>query len=337
MDDQTTDAALAGIAGKTITGVSVAARVRLAAHALNNEGSRNNALIPRQVDVVQGDDVIQTNAISGDSLKHTFVDHLRRVAQDGRLRDAGVPVCSACAQGDPNRLNAVPEFQQIAKSKVSNEEVIRELIQRCVIDDVAGLLITQGNRNAPRRSAAQFGWELGVPDRVRTGRYMHLKLVAGSPSAESTDGSNLGQNLFTRPASSGDYAFVAQLDLARIGVNDITWRPAIPEDARQHRQAAALEALYLTLANHEGAQCNTQLPHLAAASGAVGISTSSLPPVLFSPLAEDFVAQMGAIANAFGRLGRDLYVIPFATVAELGQILAVLTGRVRPPELSVAE
>ncbi len=337
MDNQSTEAILAALTEPTITGVSVAARVRLAAHALNNEGSRNNALIPRQVDVVQGDDVVQTNAISGDSLKHTFVDHLRRVAQDGQGGDAGLPICSACAQGNPNRLNAVAEFQQIAKSKVGNEEVIRELIQRCVIDDVAGLLITQGNRNAPRRTAAQFGWELGVPDRVRTGRYMHLKLVPGAPAAESTDGSNLGQNLFTRPASSGDYAFVAQLDLARIGVNDITWQPVLSEDARRQRQAAALEALYLTVANHEGAQRNTQLPHLSAASGAVGVSTSSLPPVLFSPLAEDFVEQMHAIANAFGRLGRDLFVIPFDTVAELGQILSVLSGRVRPPELSVAE
>lgn len=342
MDDQTTDAALAGIAGKTITGVSVAARVRLAAHALNNEGSRNNALIPRQVAVVQGDDVVQTNAISGDSIKHTFADHLRRIAQDGQLQEFGdaLPICSACARGDANRLNGDGAFQKLASkrvSEISNEEVVNEVIRRCVIDDVAGLLVTLGGHNAPRRSTMQFGWELGLPDRVQTSRYMHLKLVPGAPSAESTDGSNLGQNLFTRPASSGDYAFVAQLDLARIGVNDITWQPAIPEDARQHRQAAALEALYLTLANHEGAQCNTQLPHLAAASGAVGISTSSLPPVLFSPLAEDFVAQMGAIANAFGRLGRDLYVIPFATVAELGQILAVLTGRVRPPELSVAE
>lgn len=339
MVEKSIESSLAALTGTTITGVSVAARVRLAAHALNNEGSRNNALIPRQVDIVQGDDVLQTNAISGDSIKHTFVDHLRRLAQDSQGPSGALPVCQACAHGDPNRLNAVAEFQQIAKAKekVSNEDVLRELIQRCVIDDIAGLLVTQGNRNAPRRSTAQFGWELGVPDRVRTGRYMHLKLVAGAPSAESTDGSNLGQNLFTRPASSGDYAFVAQLDLARIGVNDISWQPNISDDSRRRRQAVALEALYLTLANHEGAQRNTQLPHLSAASGAVGVSTSSVPPVLFSPLAEDFVEQMTSIANAFGRLGRDLFVIPFGTVAELGQILASLASHVRPHAANAAE
>lgn len=326
-------------AAGTITGVSVAARVTLAAHALNNEGSRNNALLPRQVDVVAAGEVVQTNAISGDSLKHTFVDHLRRLVVDAETAgDAALPICAACRQGNPNRLNAVASFQQLADAKeTSDTDVIRALIEQCVIDDIAGLLVTQGNRNAPRRSTAQFGWQLGIPDRVRTGRYIHLKLVPGAASAESSDGSNLGQNLFTRPASTGDYALIAQLDLARIGVNDLSWQPVLAEDARRRRQATALEALYWTVAAPEGAQRNTQLPHVIAAQGAVGISTSSLPPVLFSPLVDDFVAQMRAIAAAFGRLDRDLWVLPFDTVADLGTILHRLAGAVRPPEPTAVE
>lgn len=308
------------------TGISIAARVTLAAHALNNEGSRNNALMPRQVDVVQNDDVVQANAISGDSIKHTFVDHLRQLAlENERTGNGGTPLCSACRRGDPNRLNADHGFQELAKDKaLSPEAILDAVVQRCTIDDVAGLLVTLGNRNAPRRSTAQFGWMVGKPDLVRTGRYIHLKLVPGAPGAESQSGSNLGQNLFTRPASSGEYAFVGSFDLARIGVNDVSWKAVLPAPDRHRRAQLVLEALFRTIANPGGAQRNTQLPHVEAVEGAVGVSYGSLPPALWSPLTDDYRDQMESIASAFNRNGRDLEVRRFDTVGELGEILTVL-------------
>lgn len=311
---------------QAITGVSIAARVTLAAHALNNEGSRNNAIMPRQVDVVQNHDVVQTNAISGDSIKHTFVDHLRELAfENERSGNDGTPLCSACRRGDPNRLNADHQFQELAKDKsLSPEAILDAVIQRCTIDDVAGLLVTLGNRNAPRRSTAQFGWMVGKPDLVRTGRYMHLKLVPGAPGAESHGGSNLGQNLFTRPASSGEYAFVGSFDLARIGVNDVSWKAVVPTHGRQRRARLVIEALFRTLANPGGAQRNTQLPHVEAVEGAVCVSYGSLPPAVWSPLADDYRDQMDSIASAFNRSGRDLGVRRFDTVGQLGGILTAL-------------
>ena|SRR5579875_470662 len=313
---------------RPITGVSLAARLTLAAHALNNEGSRNNAILPRQVDVVHGDDVIQTNAISGDSLKHTFVDHLRMLALEaGGEDDGGVPLCSACRKGDPNRLNADPQFQQLAADdKVPNEAVLDAVVQRCAIDDVAGLLVTLGKRNAPRRSTAQFGWMVGRPDVVRTGRYMHLKLVPGAPGAESEGGSNLGQNLFTRPASSGEYGLVGSFDLARIGVNDVSWKPVVALERRRQRARMVLEALFRTVTNPGGAQRNTQLPHVEAAVGAVCIARSSLPPALWSPLAEDYRGQMESIASAFNRDSGVLTVYRFDTAGQLGEILTGLAA-----------
>jgi len=314
---------------RAITGISIAARLTLAAHALNNEGSRNNAIMPRQVDVVQGEDVVQTNAISGDSIKHTFVDHLRLLALEmERSGKGGVPLCSACRRGDPNRLNADPGFQALAKNKdLSPEAILDAVVKDCTVDDVAGLLVTLGNRNAPRRSTAQFGWMVGKPDLVRTGRYMHLKLVPGAPAAESQGGSNLGQNLFTRPASSGQYAFVGSFDLARIGVNDVSWKAVVPRADRQQRARLVVEALFRTVANPGGAQRNTQLPHVEAAEGAVCISSGSLPPALWSPLAADYREQMESIAGAFNRSSTDLEVRRFGTIGELGEILTQLTTR----------
>jgi CRISPR-associated protein Cst2 len=318
--------------GRWPSGVAIAARVELTAHALNNEGSRNNATIPRQVDVIAGDDVVQVNAISGDTLKHAFVDHLRALVLASHAKDPAaadlLPLCGPCRQGDPNRLNADAEFQALARdSQSGNEAVLDALIQRCVIDDIAGLLVTQGNRNAPRRSVVQFGWTVGIPERVRTGRYTHVKLVPGAPDVESSEGSNLGQNIFTRPASSGAYAFIGLVDLARLGVNDLSRRAAIADEARQARGQLALEALYLTLAAPGGAQRNTQLPHLSTATGTLCVSFSSVPPVLVSPLAADFVDQMARTAGAFGRLGDDLVVMPFTDLPQLGSALAALAGR----------
>ena len=314
--------------GRALTGLSVAARADLSAHALNNEGTLNNAQIERQVNVVAGDEVVLVNAVSGDVLKHGFIDHLRTLALGA---GAGLPICENCRRGDPNRINEDAQFKEALKGidKTDNARVVDEVVRRCVIDDLGGLLVTQGNRNAPRRSVAQFGWLLGVPDHVRTGSYTHVKLVPGA-AEEDTGGSNRGQNLFKRPASSGQYAFVTQVSLGRIGYNDISARYVVDPAERANRARAALQALYLTLAAPTGAQRNTQLPHLQGARGVVCLAFGSTPPVLFSPLQDDFVTQMGAIADAFGRAERGLALVEFGTVGELGQILKAATDWVGP-------
>lgn len=327
-----------------LTGLSIAARATLSAHDLNNEGSRNNTQYTRQVDVVSGDRIIQVNAVSGDVLKHGFVDNLRALALAANTSE--LLVCDGCRRSDPNRLNADFQFQQALKGidKSDNASVINEVLRRCVIDDLAGLLVTQGNtprrkegqpdtgeqsesiggRNAPRRSVMQFGWLLGIPEHVRTGNYVHVKLVPGA-TEDDTEGSNRGQNIFTRPASSGQYAFVTQFAISRIGYNDINAKAVLDGDTRRRRARAALEALYLTLAAPSGAQRNTQLPHLQGATGAVCVSFGPVPPVLYSPLEDGFSDQMEQIAGAFGRLGSDLALIRFDTIGELGEILQAAT------------
>jgi CRISPR-associated protein Cst2 len=311
--------------GRALTGLSIAARASLSAQSLNNEGTLNNAQIARQVNVVTDNDVVQVNAVSGDVLKHGFVDYLRALAV--AANSPALPVCSSCRRGDPNRINEDPQFQQALKdiNKSDGAKVVDEIVRRCVVDDLGGLLVTQGNRNAPRRSVVQFGWLLGVPERVRTGSYTHVKLVPGA-AEEDAEGSNRGQNLFKRPASSGQYAFVAQLALSRIGYNDISAKVVLDGPTRASRARTALEALYLTLSAPSGAQRNTQLPHLQGAHGAVCFSFGAVPPVLYSPLQDEFKDQMAEIAAAFNWRERDLALVEFQTVAELGEILYAATA-----------
>lgn len=333
---QTIEARLAPVLeaarGRAITGLSLAARVELSAHSLNNEGSRNNATIPRQMHVLAGDEILETNAISGDTVKHGFVDYLRQVVLDHQSTDEereALTLCEPCRVANANRLNADPDFQKLANDKehYNNAAVLDSLIKRCVVDDVAGLLVTMGNRNAPRQTKAKFSWMLGIPHHVETGRYTHVKLVPGAPEGSGEAGTNLGQNIFVRPASSGAYALVALLELSRIGVNDITHQPAISMRARQIRAHAVIEALYYTLALPTGAQRNTQLPHIQQVSGAICLSYATIPPAMFSPLEPDFVDQMERITRAFGRGGTDLHVVPFARTDELGSILTILADR----------
>jgi CRISPR-associated protein Cst2 len=314
---------------RTLSGLSIAARVELSAHALNNEGTRNNAQIARQVNVVADDDMVrQVNAVSGDVLKHGFVDNLRAIAL---AAGGSLPLCDACRRADPNRINEDRQFQDAIRDVPRHDAapVVAQMVRRCVIDDLAGLLVTQGNRNAPRRSVVQFGWLLGIPEHVETGSYTHVKLVPGAVE-EDAGGSNRGQNIFTRPASSGQYAFVAQLALQRIGYNDVDATMVLDPVARAQRAQAALQALYVTLAAPSGAQRNTQLPHLQGARGIVCASFGTLPPVLYSPLEDDFAEQMHGIAAAFGRDQQDVALLPFASLAELGEILGRATAWATP-------
>src|SRR5688572_14370500 len=93
------DEVLTALDGRTMRGVGVAGRVELSAHALNSEGSRNSATWPRQVDVVAGDEVVQVNAISGDTVKHAFVDYLRAAIADRGAGAELAPVCDPCRLG----------------------------------------------------------------------------------------------------------------------------------------------------------------------------------------------------------------------------------------------
>ena len=77
-----------------------------------------------------------------------------------------------------------------------------------MIDDCEGILLTgwAGSKALARKSCIEFGWAVGRPENTRTEAYMHAKYVPEGRSAGSGSEQNLGQNIFHRPASSGQYA-----------------------------------------------------------------------------------------------------------------------------------
>ena len=140
------------------------------------------------------------NAVSGDMFKHIQVEHLQRIAVE-----KGLVLCSACQRLDANRMSADPGFRNWIKEKPTQVQVLDYLIGNCTIDDLAGNLITEGALSVPRKSIAEYGWVVGVPEAVTTDSYFHVKYVPDrreKPTEEDEHKGNQGQAILNRHVSS---------------------------------------------------------------------------------------------------------------------------------------
>jgi len=327
---------------------SLAINATLDLHNLNNEGNEGNQLQTRMVDVVDHEGNLRNvNAISGDMLKHIQAEHFFNLA---RQRD--LPLCAGCRQFNPNRINADADFiARTREQKLADAQVLDELLRVCAMDDVEGILITEGGRSIPRKSVVEFGWAIGIPDETRDGHnqsFFHVKYAtersegqrerdatrrASREGDEKVGGANLGQAIFHRPASSGKYAIVCHLEFGRIGYNDITQRYALDEDERARRGKALLESVLHTFVQLNGAMRSAQLPHLVRLEGALAYTTTMLPAPLISPLTPDYAAQMGQIGRALG--GDNVVVQEFGSLATLAEQLGTLANEAAPFTLAL--
>jgi CRISPR-associated protein Cst2 len=284
-----------------IESLSLSAEVTLALHNLNSEGTEGNQQQTRMVHVVDpAGKRHAVNAVSGDMFKHIYVQHLTAI-----LAAQGEPLSAGAATGSPDRVTVDAAFKNAIKGHTA-AEVQTQMLARCAVTDVAGTLFTEGITVA-RKSCAEFGWVVGIPEKVQTEQYFHVKYEAErrkipnhTPRGEGTIAGS--QTIFHRPANSGVYALICHLELSRIGVNDVTRKPAIPCEARLSRQRAAVQALLATLIQPAGAQCNTQSPHILACRGVLAISRSYLPAPMLSPLSPGYKEEIGSIAETLNRL-----------------------------------
>ncbi len=330
----------------SIYSLSLAINATLDMHNLNNEGNEGNQLQTRMVDVVGADGrLYNVNAISGDMLKHIQAEHFFHLA-----RERGLPLCAGCRQFNANRINAAADF--IAGTKGQKDaQTLGSMLQTCAMDDIEGILITEGGRSIPRKSVVEFGWAIGIPDDTRDGHnqsFFHVKYAterseeqrsqeatrrverrAAGDEGERSGGANLQQAIFHRPASSGKYAIVCHLEFARIGYNDIRQTYALPDDERTRRGAALLESLLHSFVQLNGAMRSSQLPHLVALEGALAYSTKVLPAPLISPVAHDYAAQMQQIAGQLGG-GDGVVVQQFGSLGQFAEQIRALVGSAKP-------
>jgi CRISPR-associated protein Cst2 len=320
--------------------LAISARAVLNLHSLNNEGGEGNQIQTRMVDIVYYDQNGQprqanVNAISGDMFKHIQAEHLQRIASE-----RGLTLCAACQHFDANRMSADPEFREWVKSKPTQVQVLDRLIHNCTIDDLEGNLITEGGLSVPRKSVAEFGWVVGVPEAVTTDNYFHVKYVPDrreKPTDKDEREGNLGQSIFDRPASSGIYAIVSHFEIARVGYNDIS-QTYVADVDRQARYAALLESILYTFVEMNGAMRNTQLPHLVALHGVVAVSHGVAPAPTVSPINPAFVDEIRGTCDVLNNLHGEemIHVHEFEGLPGLSAILRDLIQATTPYEMRVA-
>ncbi len=277
------------------------------------------------------------NAVSGDTFKHILVEHLIPL-----LARENQPLSIGAQLHDADRINAFNpafndfcdeegEFQTASgteKRKPLDSEVVTRILTECSLTDLAGALVTRG-RSVGRKSVAEFGWVVGLPDNTMTEQYFHVK-YAPEGRAQAAGGDTVAgrQAIFHRPASSGEYALLCNLELFRIGQNDITRKYVIDAPDRQARARALVQALAATLVKPAGAQRGTQNPHIVRCQGVIATSATSLPAPTVSPLCDDYTDQIAACSEVLNTIEPgSVEVIRFNSLAEgVGRLVALASN-----------
>jgi CRISPR-associated protein Cst2 len=308
--------------------ISISGLLTLDLHALNNEGAEGNTMMTRMVDIVDGLGKKHTvNAISGDMFKHIQTGHLIEESLE-----MGLPLCEGCRRFDANRICGDESF---VKNPMFNKEtldssILSAALKKCVIDDMQGILITSEigkKRSIARKSCVEFGWAVGKPGAVSTESYFHAKYVPEGRGKGSDSSDNLGQNIFHRPASSGQYAVVVGIDLFRVLRNDISLEISGTEKEVLNRQAALTRSVMNTFVKPTGAHRNTQNPHIVDFQGVVTTSSSSLPAPNMSALNGDYVSETSRIAQVLNQIHPGaVEVYEFKSLSAFAETVATILG-----------
>jgi CRISPR-associated protein Cst2 len=160
---------------KSVYSISISAQVILDMHSLNNEGGEGNQIQTRMVNIFDSEgEMYNVNGISGDMFKHIQAEHLHRLAVA-----EGLPLSQGARSFNANRVNFdIDEKLELAEAlneAKGDPAALSVILQRCAVTDLEGILVTAGNRSLPRKSVVEFGWVVGLPEKVETDTYFHVK------------------------------------------------------------------------------------------------------------------------------------------------------------------
>ena len=315
---------------KKINSISVSGRITLNMHSLNNEGNEGNQVLTRQVTIIdKNGNPATVTAISGDMMKHIMAEHFWNIAKEENL-----PLSDTSKVFNANRILSKDLISdKYKKDDLKKQDIASEaVIKTCSLSDIAGAMITDIG-NFSRKSVAEFGWMVALPGANETDNYFHAKFVANASSTEKTE-SNEGQNIFHRPANSGIYAYVANLEIGRLGYNDVSKVYSINPNERKKRYDALLKSFLYSLLKPTGAMRNTQNPHIADFEGVISYSTSSCPAPTVSGLKDDYceeIIKTTSVLNEF--TNNSITTKEFKSISEFTEIVKDLIQNSEPKEI----
>lgn len=313
---------------KQINSISVSGRMTLDMHSLNNEGNEGNQVLTRQVTIIdQNGKPATVTSVSGDMMKHIMCEHLWKIAKEDNL-----PLSKTSEIFNANRILS-KDLEGYNKDDLKKQDIASEaVIKTCILSDVAGAMITDIG-NFSRKSVAEFGWLVALPEANETNNYFHAKYVPNASSTEKTD-SNEGQNIFHRPANSGIYAFVGNLEIGRLSYNDVLKTYPITDEDRKKRYIALLKAFLFTFLKPDGAMRNTQNPHIVDFEGTVSYSTSSCPAPTVSGLKDDYKEEIQKTTTVLNdMMNKSITTKEFKSISEFAAIINEIIKTTEPKKI----
>jgi len=293
--------------------IAILGRVTWNLHSLNNEGTIGNVTEPRTVVLWDG---TKTDGVSGEMMKHIHAFWTWIQAKNA----TDIPLCTACQRFQPQRADA-------ARSGLpsDNAQAVKAVLTRCALCDLHGFLVQEPQIN--RQSTVEFGWIVGVRDSVHREFHIHARHAVAERGAARAAEEVAAQMVYHRPTRSGVYALVTLYQPWRIGLNEIDYTYVLDDSQRQPRHGLILTAYEWTFKRPDGAMITTRLPHIEGFEGVVLVSRQPVPVPLLSPLRDDYLERLQALAQK-----QDIEVHRFGDLVELIDILQPL-AKARPLQI----
>ncbi len=319
-----------------LNSISISGRITLNMHSLNNEGNEGNQVLTRQATIIdQNGNPATVTAVSGDMLKHIMCEHFWNIAKEDNLK-----LSNTSKIFNANRIKA----DDIERTRADTQsDIADDIIKTCSLCDIAGAMLTELG-NFSRKSIAEFGWLLALPEANQTESYFHAKYVSDAKAkkdnldkeeGDEKKAGNIGQNIFHRPANSGIYAFVGNLEISRLGYNDISKLYPLSDDERNKRYKALLKSILYTFIKPNGAMRNTQNPHILNFEGVITTSSSVCPAPTVSALNTDYIKEINDTKENLNKIANNsINCFEFRSLSKFSEEMVKLINDTEPYKLS---
>lgn len=268
--------------------MTVAAKLVLNVHDLNNEATAGNVTDIRMIKLVDEEGKeLEAPAVSGRMLKHFHAAHMT----DQALLGSTTNLCDACREYEPIRPGKKEKGE--IKTNVIPED---QAVQGCIICDTHGYLLAtkpkaEGEKGTSNRrtSRAMFSWLLPMLLTDTPAKQVVHTRVSRQEAPESEE--IAAQMLYYKSYASGVYGFVSGMDLGRIGYLELGSEYAITKEEWKKRAKIAVESYRTMLTGNLGASMSHAVPHAKCIELLIALSETEPIPFPVSPIYGNYAQE----------------------------------------------